>query len=367
MKQFERLSINEQARIAERYHLETLMFCPDAWALRHSFISEQTGEEVQARCDRWTCLYCGPRKVDLWRRLVAEAEPTLHVVLTRVGWTVQDASRVLTTVLQYLRRGSKGLGRDHIGARPAYPVECFAVLEEHKNFHKVGFHWHLLVNGVDHLPHQVVSDALRSSMKVRYEKQDRSYIVRVRGVTNARAIGYVTKYLWKEVTVERRGVRQVEQQRMVYRQDEQGHIKRESTTRMIEVMSRARRIRYTRHFFPASTAALRARIFADLGRGEIALSPGGLVPDVAEEVQEEEQRAARSSWVLYEKAPYSDDLNDYYDRRREALMKSLQRQEDGEQLYSRRIVNMWSAQRRVQREDWSAMASREAAHRGGGL
>src|SRR6266702_2327525 len=363
MAQFQPVPLEEQVRIAEQYQLETLLFCPDAWALRHGFINVHTGEEFRARCDRWTCLYCGPRKVDLWRRLVSEAEPKLHVVLTRVGWTVQDASRVLTTVLQYLRRGSKGHGRDHLGARPAYPVECFAVLEEHKNFHKVGFHWHLLVNGVDHFPHQVVSEALRSSMKARYEPQDRSYIVRVRGVNNARAIGYVTKYLTKEVALERRGTRLVEQQRMVYRKDEQGHVKRETTTRLIEVVSRARRIRYTRQFFPESTAALRARIFADLGQGEMALSPGGLVPDVADEAPEEEPQASKGSWVLYEKAPYSDDINDYYARRHEALVESLQRQQDGERLYSGRIVNMWAAQKRLQHESWASMASHSSVRR----
>jgi len=269
-QRIQQLSFEEKVRTVERFHLETLFFCPDPWALRHKFVNQATGETIGARCDRWTCLYCGPRKVDLWRRLVAEAQPTLHVVLTRVGWTVQDASRVLTTVLQYLRRGSKGLGHDHIGARPAYPIECFAVLEEHKNFHKVGFHWHLLMNGVEQVPHQVVSDALRSSMSSRYAEQDRSYIVRVRGVTNTRAIGYVTKYLTKEVAKERRGTRLVEQQHMVYRLDEQGQLKQEVTTRMVEAMSHARRIRYTRHFFPESTAALRAKVFADLGNGEIA-------------------------------------------------------------------------------------------------
>jgi len=270
---------------------------------------------------------------------------------------VQDASRVLTTVLQYLRRGSKGHGPDHLGARPAYPVECFAVLEEHKNFQKVGFHWHLLVNGVDHVPHQVVSEALRSSMKARYEPQERSYIVRVRGVTNARAIGYVTKYLTKEVALERRGTRLVEQQCLVYRMDDQGQLKREPTTRLIEVLSRARRIRYTQHFFPESTAALRARIFADLGQGEIALSAGGLVPDVADEVPEEEPQASRGCWVLYEKAPYSADLNDYSARRHEALVEALQRQQEGERLYSGRMVTMWAAQQRLQREGWSSLAS----------
>src|SRR5437879_9439383 len=132
-------------------------------------------------------------------------------------------------------------------------------------------------------------------MQARYEPQECSYIVRVRGVTNARAIGYVTKYLTKEVAVERRGTRLVEQQRLVYRRDDQGQLKREPTIRLIEVMSRARRIRYTQHFFPESTAALRARLFADLGQGEIALSPGGLVPAVVTGPRDEVQQASRCS------------------------------------------------------------------------
>lgn len=363
-QRIQHLSLDEKVRTIEQHHLETLFFCPDPWALRHRFVNEATGETIRARCDRWTCLYCGPRKVDLWRRLVAEAQPTLHVVLTRVGWTVQDASRVLTTVSQYLRRGSKGLGRNHIGARQAYPFEYFAVLEEHKNFHKVGFHWHLLVNGVDNLPYQVVREALWSSMKVRYEEQDRSHVAHVKAVKSARSIGYVTKYLTKEIAVERRGVRQVEEQRMVYRRDEQGKITQASTTRMVEVMSHARRIRYTQHFFPESTALLRARVFADLGDGEIAISAGGVVPDVEAVSEEEGRETVKAAWVLFEEAPYSDDTDDYYDRRHRALRESLQRQEDGEKLYSPRTLGMWTAQRRLQREGWASIASHSGSEAG---
>src|SRR5205823_12370476 len=66
---------------------------------------------VRARCNRWDCLYCGPRKVDQWRQLVKAAEPTLFIILTKAGHTVEEASRALTTFLQYLRRGSKGRGQ----------------------------------------------------------------------------------------------------------------------------------------------------------------------------------------------------------------------------------------------------------------
>src|SRR5436305_15293817 len=114
-------SLEGQADLAEKHGLETLLFCPNPWALRHVFINQETGEVVRARCNRWDCLYCGPRKVDQWRQLIKLAEPTLFVTLTKVGWTLEEAARVYTTVLQCLRRGSKGLGREQLGARPAYP------------------------------------------------------------------------------------------------------------------------------------------------------------------------------------------------------------------------------------------------------
>ena len=109
--------LEEQVVLAEHQGLSTLLFCPDTWALRHRFINQDTGEVIRARCNRWTCLYCGPRKVDQWRQLVKAAEPTLFITLTKAGNTVEEAARALTTFLQYLRRGSKGRGPHHLGAR----------------------------------------------------------------------------------------------------------------------------------------------------------------------------------------------------------------------------------------------------------
>src|SRR5260221_13387338 len=85
-------SLNEQADLAEKHGLDTLLFCPDPWALRHVFINQDTGEVVRARCNRWDCLYCGPRKVDQWRLLCKEAAPTLFITLTTAGDTSEDAS-----------------------------------------------------------------------------------------------------------------------------------------------------------------------------------------------------------------------------------------------------------------------------------
>src|SRR5437879_10549628 len=195
-------SIDVQADLAEKHGVETLLFCPDAWALRHVFINQDTGEVARARCNRWDCLYCGPRKVDQWRQLVKAAEPTLFLTLTKAGLTVEEAARALTTFLQYLRRGSKGRGANHTGAREAYPVEYFAVLERHSDFEENGFHWHLLVKGVDFLPNQVVSDALRSAT------EGRSYITKVEAVRSSKSIGYVTKYLTKAISRVEKGIRE---------------------------------------------------------------------------------------------------------------------------------------------------------------
>src|SRR5712691_2038470 len=114
--------------------------CPDLWALRHRFVNRETGEIVHARCDKWDCLYCGPRKVNQWRKLIAAVEPTLFVTLTKVGWTVEEAARVLTTVIQRLRRGFKSRDPERKGYREAYPIEYFAVLERHSDFEENGFH-----------------------------------------------------------------------------------------------------------------------------------------------------------------------------------------------------------------------------------
>ena len=340
------LTLDEQVALVERHKAETLLFCPDPWALRHRFVNTETGEVRRARCNRWDCLYCGPRKVDHWRQLIALAEPTLFVTLTKVGWTLEEAARVYTTVLQYLRRGSKGLGSRHIGARPAYPLEGFAVLEEHQDFERVGFHWHMLVKGVEFLPKQVVSDALRSATK------GRSYIVHVASVKKMHAVGYVTKYLTKEFTSEKRGMREVLREVIVPGLDDQGKLVEVRSTEAVEVLSRARRIRYTRGFFPASTAELRLRLFTDLGNpDEIAIDQAAVAPDLEigqewEEGGETVQAVKLSAWVLYEQEEFSREIEDYRARRQAALVESVESLRGGRSLYSRRVVSIWAYQRK---------------------
>src|SRR5690348_11387748 len=100
------LTLEQQAALVDEHGLSTLLFCPNAWALRHQFINQETGEVRRARCDSWHCLYCGPRKVDGWRQMIKLAGPVLFITFTQVGHTVEEASRVLTTIMQFLRRGS---------------------------------------------------------------------------------------------------------------------------------------------------------------------------------------------------------------------------------------------------------------------
>src|SRR6266699_551985 len=342
---FPLLSLEAQADLAEKHSLETLLFCPDSWALRHGFINHDTGETARARCNRWDCLYCGPRKVDRWRQLIKLAEPTLFVTLTKVGWTLEEAARVYTTVLQYVRRGSKGLGPHRVGARPAYPLESFAVLEEHQDFERVGFHWHMLVKDVEYLPKQVVSDALRSATK------GRSYIVHVASVKKMHAVGYVTKYLTKEITTEKRGMREALREVIEHGIDEQGRLVEARSMQTVEVLSRARRIRYTRGFFPASTADLRLRLFTDVGNSDEIAIDQAVSPDLDgrdewEESADTAQAVKTSSWVLYEHEEFSRDIEDYRARRQTALVESVESLRDGRSLYSRRVVSIWAYQRK---------------------
>ena len=251
-------SLDEQANLAEKHGIDTLLFCHDPWAVRHFFLNQDTGEVVRARCNRWDCLYCGPRKVDQWRQLVKAAEPTLFITLSKAGKTVEEASRALTTFFQYLRRGSKGRGPNHIGARLAYLLEYFAVLERHSDFEENGFHWHLLVKGVDFIPHEVLKEAWRSA------RHGEAYIVDVQAIRKPHVIGYVTKYLTKSLTRGEKGVRSEEREKTVVGLDENGTITEERHTYTVELTSKARRIRYSRHFFPAKVSELRARLFAEI-------------------------------------------------------------------------------------------------------
>src|SRR5579875_1129302 len=282
-----------------RWHLEdgtdTLYVCPNAWAIRHGFVDVSTGEVRRFRCNLWTCPHCGPRKVNEWRQLIAEAAPTLHLVLTKAGQTVDEAARALTTFMQALRRGSKGRGKNRVGRRPAYPVEYFAVLERHENFEENGFHWHVLLKGVEHIP---------------YEE--------------------VIKPLWLSAT---------------HGKAENGWIQRIQN-------SKARRIRYSRGFFPESTRELRARLFASAEQAQEEPLPfcqqqEGQETETGEDEQSEavRPRQVASSWRLREICPVVGSVGGYQVLLRSRLKEVLaERTANGRRL-SRRVLTVWNYQR----------------------
>ena len=357
---FPAISVQEQAELVEKHQLETLLFCPNPWALRHVFIDQDTGEVIRARCNRWDCLYCGPRKVDQWWQLVKAAEPTLFITLTKAGKTVEEAARALTTFLQYVRRGSKGRGPNHIGAREAFPIEYFAVLERHSDFAENGFHWHLLVKGVEFIPHTILKEAWRSA------RHGEAYIVDVQAIRKPHVIGYVTKYLTKSLTQEEKGVRYEEREMKVIGLNDEGHIVEESQTYTAEIVSKARRIRYSRHFFPEQVATLRARLFAELEQESMEQAESQSSSPVAgsqsdENVQTDNaspneaaqaetniptsEPVVRSSWVLVQREEFTQDFNEYRRRRRKALLEALIDLREGQRHLSRRIINIWAYQR----------------------
>ena len=349
------LSLEAQADLAERHSLETLLFCPDSWALRHSFVNQETGETTRARCNRWDCLYCGPRKVDQWRQLVKEATPTLFLTLTKAGKTVEEAARALTTFLQYLRRGSKGKGPNCKGAREAYPIEYFAVLERHNNFEENGFHWHLLVKGVEFIPHEALKAAWSSA---RHGEAD---IVWIEAIRRPQVIGYVTKYLTKSLSSGEKGVRYEEREVTGIGLDDKGHVVKERYTTTFEIVSKARRIRYSRHFFPEKVADLRTRLFAELEQEAMEQVEGETAPNdaSADEAGQEDSNlpvedgafVVRSSWSLIEQAPFTQDIKEYRRRRRKVLLERLVDLRVGQCHLSRRVISIWAYQRSQSR--WS--------------
>ncbi len=340
--------LDVQANWMEQQKVETLLFCPNAWALRHVFINQESGETIRARCNRWDCLYCGPRKVDQWRQLVKAAEPTLFLTLSKSGKTVEEAARALTVFTRSLRRGSKGKGPNRVGARDAYPIEYFAVLERHSNFEENGFHWHLLLKGVDFIPYkEVIQPAWRSATHGDAE------IGHIEAIRKPHVIGYVTKYLTKNITRGEKGVREEVREMIALGLDEQGRQVEQRHTYTFEVTSRARRIRYSRHFFPESVVDLRTRLFAEMEQ-EAMEETGNSKPIEGEQAQEDEGKAfARSPWCLVEQETFTNDLQEYKRRRRVALLEALNDIRRGERKLSRRVINTWAYQRNEARQERS--------------
>lgn len=324
-------------RLADKSY--DLFVCPNAWALRHRVVNEETGEVARMRCGSWTCGYCGPRKVNEWRQLIEAAEPVLHLTLTKAGKTVEEAARALTTFMQALRRGSKRKGRE------AYPVEYFAVLERHENFEENGFHWHILIKGVDYLPYKEVIEPLWHSAT-----HGKSGFGWIDAVKNSRAIGYVTKYLTKDILRQEQGTKTVERVVTGLVMNEDGQWVEQVSTITEEVVSQARRIRYSRQFFPESTKELRARLFSGMESMEetSAAEDGQEEEKLVGKPVEEEQGQAKSPWRLQEQYPVLECVGAYAALLRQTLAEVLtERTEQGKRL-SRRVLSVWYYQREYQ-------------------
>src|SRR5581483_10792844 len=137
--------------------------------------------------------------------------------------------------------GQRAEGPNRIGARDAYLIEYFAVLERYSDFEENGFRWHLLVKGVDFVPHDILKKGWRSA------RHGEAYIVHVQAIRKPHVIGYVTKYLTKSLSWGEKGVRYEEREKRVIGLDSEGNIVEEQHTYTVELASKARRIRYSHH------------------------------------------------------------------------------------------------------------------------
>jgi hypothetical protein len=217
---------------------------------------------------------------------------------------------------------------------------------------------------VDFIPHEVLKEAWRSA------RHGEAYIVDVQAIRKPHVIGYVTKYLTKSLTRGEKGVRSEEREKMVVGLDENGTVTEERHTYTVELTSKARRIRYSRHFFPEKVSELRARLFAEIEQQsmeqnestcsacdstlEQEISNEGTSASEANEeddttsAEAESQPVKRSSWTLVEREEFTSDLKEYQRRCRVALMEALVDLRDGRNL-SRRVISIWAYQRREAR------------------
>jgi hypothetical protein len=133
----------------------------------------------------------------------------------------------------------------------------------------------------------------------------------------------------------------------------------------VEHASKARRIRYSRHFFPMAVKDLRRMAFSGLltgdgadvegelveddgqASGELLAGPGqeGLVTDASEE--NSRPGVVGLGWKLDEAEGYSSEVEVYEWRRRRALLDSLGEVQAGRRL-SRRVVGIWAYQQSEQ-------------------
>ena len=154
----------------------------------------------------------------------------------------------------------------------------------------------------------------------------------------------------------------------VISQNADGHIVEERHTYTVELVSRARRIRYSHHFFPEKVSDLRARLFAEIELGsmeqtenEVSADGSAVVdagqPDNGKPLDDdgasetdndkpvaEEQPIKRASWSLVQCEEFTEDIQEYRRRRRKALLEVLIALREGRNL-SRRVISIWAYQR----------------------
>lgn len=199
-------------------------------------------------------------------------------------------------------------------------------------------------------------------------------------VKNAKFIGYVAKYLTKHIargekdTKERQRevteaqLRQVSDHTFEVVCDDKGKPIERKRIQVDQVTSSARRIRYSRHFFPVSVEELRFRLFSQLDDPDQierdTMSAQSAVADTeepdssleeqpseipfdefAEAEQPQDDSPSRPRWSLYEAEPFSKDANEYRQRRRRALLEAMMVVRAGQWRISDRVISVWSFQR----------------------
>jgi hypothetical protein len=241
------------------------------------------------------------------------------------------------------------------------------VLERHQDFEENGFHWHLLLKGADYIPHEVLKEAWRSA------RHGVAYIVHIEAVRKPHVIGYVTKYLTKSLSHDEKGVRQEEREGTQLVRDDEGKIVEERHTYTVDLVSKARRIRYSRQFFPERVMELRARLFAEIEQA--SMEQAEHVPadvshtegakrldetpvegveqegsaDASEQAVTEEGVARLSSWIIVACDEFTEDIKEYRRRRRRALLEALVALQEGQKQLSRRVINIWAYQRTLRK------------------
>lgn len=139
------------------------------------------------------------------------------------------------------------------------------------------------------------------------------------------------------------------------------------------MVSKARRIRYSRHFFPERVTELRARLFAEVEQESMEQAEdvpadgsqtesGKTIDETSAEVVEkeglvetseqavmEEVAVKRSSWMIVKCDEFTADMKEYRRRRRKALLEALVAIREGQQHLSRRVINIWAYQRALRK------------------